>query len=74
VETVIAALAEDDEALTGEAADLIFHLIVLLQARGLGWPMSAPCWISVKALADWPKKPPAPNKEPKHAHRRKAAL
>nr|WP_157098888.1 phosphoribosyl-ATP diphosphatase [Novosphingobium rosa] len=36
VETVIAALAEDDAALTGEAADLIFHLIVLLQARGLG--------------------------------------
>jgi phosphoribosyl-ATP pyrophosphohydrolase len=35
VETVIAALAEDDAALTGEAADLIFHLIVLLQARGL---------------------------------------
>jgi phosphoribosyl-ATP pyrophosphohydrolase len=35
VETVIAALTEDDAALTGEAADLIFHLIVLLQARGL---------------------------------------
>jgi phosphoribosyl-ATP pyrophosphohydrolase len=36
VETVIAALAEDDKALVGEAADLIFHLIVLLQAKGLG--------------------------------------
>jgi len=36
VETVIAALVEDDAALVGEAADLIFHLIVLLQARGLG--------------------------------------
>lgn len=36
VETVIAALAEDDDALVGEAADLVFHLIVLLQAKGLG--------------------------------------
>ena len=35
VETVIAALAENDAALTGEAADLVFHLLVLLDARGL---------------------------------------
>jgi phosphoribosyl-ATP pyrophosphohydrolase len=35
VETVIAALGEDDAALTGEAADLLFHLLVLLDARGL---------------------------------------
>ena len=35
VETVIAALSEDDAALTGEAADLLFHLLVLLDARGL---------------------------------------
>ena len=35
VETVIAALSEDDAALTGEAADLLFHLVILLQARGL---------------------------------------
>ncbi len=34
-ETVIAALTGDDAALTGEAADLLFHLIVLLRARGL---------------------------------------
>jgi len=26
---------EDDAALLGEAADLIFHLVVLLRARGL---------------------------------------
>ncbi|WOF45216.1 phosphoribosyl-ATP diphosphatase [Sphingopyxis indica] len=37
VETVIAALTEDDAALTGEAADLIFHLTVLLSERGIGW-------------------------------------
>lgn len=36
VETALAGVAEDDEALTGEAADLIFHLLVLLHARGLG--------------------------------------
>ncbi|TPE65225.1 phosphoribosyl-ATP diphosphatase [Sandaracinobacter neustonicus] len=35
VETVIAALAEDDAALTGEAADLLFHLLILLHERGL---------------------------------------
>ena len=34
-ETIIAALSEDDAALTGEAADLVFHLLVLLEARGL---------------------------------------
>lgn len=33
VETVIAALAEDRTALVGEAADLLFHLLVLLGAR-----------------------------------------
>lgn len=32
-ETVIAALTEDRQALVGEAADLIFHLVVLLSAR-----------------------------------------
>jgi phosphoribosyl-ATP pyrophosphohydrolase len=34
-ETVIAALTGDDAALTGEAADLLFHLLVLLGARGI---------------------------------------
>lgn len=34
-ETVIAALAESDEALAGEAADLIFHLLLLLGERGV---------------------------------------
>ena len=37
VETVIAALTEDDAALVGEASDLIFHLSVLLAERGLSW-------------------------------------
>ena len=35
VETALAAVAEDDDALRGEAADLVFHLMVLLHARGL---------------------------------------
>lgn len=35
VETALAAVAQDDAALAGEAADLLFHLQVLLRARGL---------------------------------------
>ncbi|KAB0679322.1 phosphoribosyl-ATP diphosphatase [Aureimonas leprariae] len=35
VETVIAALAEDDAALAGEAADLLYHLLVVLRLRGV---------------------------------------
>ena len=35
VETALAAVVQDDEALLGEAADLLFHLLVLLRARGL---------------------------------------
>jgi len=35
VETALAALVEDDDALAGEAADLLYHLVVLLTARGL---------------------------------------
>lgn len=34
VETALAAVAQDDEALLGEAADLLYHLQVLLRARG----------------------------------------
>ena len=36
VETALAAVAQDDAALLGEAADLTYHLLVLLRARGLG--------------------------------------
>lgn len=32
-ETIIAALAEDRAALVGEAADLLFHVLVLLGAK-----------------------------------------
>jgi phosphoribosyl-ATP pyrophosphohydrolase len=35
VETVIAAINEDDKHLTGEAADLLYHLLVVLHARGI---------------------------------------
>ena len=34
-ETARAAVVQDDEALLGEAADLLFHLVVVLRARGL---------------------------------------
>ncbi|MBE1160956.1 bifunctional phosphoribosyl-AMP cyclohydrolase/phosphoribosyl-ATP diphosphatase HisIE [Dyella acidiphila] len=36
VETALAAVAQGDDELLGEAADLIFHLTVLLRARGMG--------------------------------------
>jgi phosphoribosyl-AMP cyclohydrolase / phosphoribosyl-ATP pyrophosphohydrolase len=36
VETALAATLQDDEALIGEAGDLLFHLLVLLRARDLG--------------------------------------
>lgn len=36
VETALAAVAQGDDELLGEAADLLFHLTVLLRARGLG--------------------------------------
>jgi len=35
VELVTAALAESDERVVEEAADLVYHLYVLLAARGL---------------------------------------
>ena len=36
-ETIIAALAENDAALTNEAADLVYHLLVLLESRNVGF-------------------------------------
>ena len=35
VETVIAAIENDKAALIGESADLIYHLLVVLRARGV---------------------------------------
>ena len=35
IETVLAAIGEDRRQLTAEAADLIYHLLVLLHARGI---------------------------------------
>lgn len=35
VETVIAALAQDDAALRGEVADLLYHLLVVLECRNI---------------------------------------
>ena len=37
VETALAAVAQDEAALLGESADLLFHLIVLLRSRGLAF-------------------------------------
>lgn len=35
VETVIAGVGHDAKALTAEAADLLYHLLVLLEVRGV---------------------------------------
>jgi phosphoribosyl-ATP pyrophosphohydrolase len=35
LEVVIAGVGEDGAALTGEAADALYHLLVLLEARGI---------------------------------------
>jgi phosphoribosyl-ATP pyrophosphohydrolase len=37
VETVIAALRSDASAVTREAADLVYHLLVLLESRQIAW-------------------------------------
>jgi len=36
-ETVIAALAEGREQIVGESADLLFHLLILLGAKGVAF-------------------------------------
>ena len=36
VEVALAAMGADDAKLVGESADLVFHLLLLLKARGLG--------------------------------------
>jgi phosphoribosyl-ATP pyrophosphohydrolase len=35
VEAVIAGVSQDDKALTAEAADVLYHLLVLLEARNV---------------------------------------
>ena len=35
IETVIAAVKQDDKALIGESADLLYHLLVVLAARDI---------------------------------------
>ena len=37
VETAIAALGESDERLVSEMADLVYHCLVLLAAKGRTW-------------------------------------
>jgi phosphoribosyl-AMP cyclohydrolase / phosphoribosyl-ATP pyrophosphohydrolase len=37
VETALAAVAQDEKDLLNEASDLVYHLMVLLRARGLDW-------------------------------------
>jgi len=53
IETVIAALHESDDALKMEAADLLYHLLVLLETRDI--PYDA----VMSVLADRMAMPPA---------------
>jgi phosphoribosyl-ATP pyrophosphohydrolase len=36
VEAALAAVGEDDAALAAESADVLYHLLVMLEARGVG--------------------------------------
>ncbi len=35
VEAALAAVSQDDQALIGEAGDVLYHLLVMLEARGV---------------------------------------
>lgn len=37
VETILEAQANDDKAMIYEASDLVYHLLVLLRAKGIAW-------------------------------------
>jgi phosphoribosyl-ATP pyrophosphohydrolase len=37
VEVVVAALSQEDQRVVAEMADLVYHSLVLLSARGLTW-------------------------------------
>jgi phosphoribosyl-ATP pyrophosphohydrolase/phosphoribosyl-AMP cyclohydrolase len=37
VELALAAVSRDAEGCAEEAADLLYHLIVLMEAKGFGW-------------------------------------
>ncbi len=37
VETVIAGVSQSNEALISEAADVLYHLLVLLESRDVAW-------------------------------------
>ena len=37
VEAVIAATCQGDDELTAEAADVVYHLLVMLESRGIAW-------------------------------------
>ena len=44
VETVLAAVQEDQDRLIAEAADVLYHLLVVLQARGITLAEVEACW------------------------------
>ena len=62
VETVIAAIAGDAEALKAEAADLLYHLLVLLEARDVALDDVYGFWRLAWGSPALPKKPHGPGR------------
>jgi phosphoribosyl-AMP cyclohydrolase / phosphoribosyl-ATP pyrophosphohydrolase len=58
VEVALAAVTADDDALVGEAADLVFHLLVLLRARGLPFARVVKELVRRHEAAARPARPP----------------
>ena len=60
VETVIAAIENDRDHLIAESADLLFHLLVLLKARGVKLEeVEAALGATHHDVRDWKKRPRA---------------
>jgi len=59
LETALAAAQEDKSRVIAEAADLLYHLLVLLQARGVTLPRSRRRWKSARRRPGTRKRPRA---------------
>ncbi|NJL92654.1 MAG: phosphoribosyl-ATP diphosphatase [Anaerolineae bacterium] len=59
VEVVVAALAQDEDALLGEMADWLYHATVLLAMRGISWEQVEGI-LRARHRPDAPTTPPLP--------------
>ena len=65
VETVIAAVENDRDHLIAESADLLFHLLVLLKARGVTLEDVEAALAQRTTCPDWKKRPRASAIDPR---------